>query len=412
MFANVVTLYRASGRPSLAGDRFSFLGPTNPQLDAAVSACEEVDPGFGRFADGPDYDGAGELDFTWSLSSNELGRFFSSVPDFIARCESIHRGEFPKNYYIAELDYFDGDSGEASIPELEKAGRFCELIRLLADLSLSGNLTAVAGRAAHMVFVKPASTGKPPVTVEIATRIEPRMLLVSAPDLDVLRDLLSPQSKGKVRTEEYKAAFRLAIADACAAETTEARFGALLDQWESVIQRFRYDVECIVDRMSFDVLRREIADAELTFVGRVNTSVVDNAAKFLGIPVSLVAVTTVFSGDSLSGDVLVCLGAVIVALVISGIAKATRFQLATTATAFGALLISMRDRAKAGGEVAGSIDELDRTFHRRCAFAKCVVATFQFMAWIPPWAALGIMAWKFPTPWVSNFLGTLLGFRP
>ena len=406
MFASVVELYRACGRPTLVGGRFSFQGAANQRLREAVSACEKLDPSFGHFSDGPDDEGGGNIDFTWSLSSNEQGRFYASVPDFVSRCESIHRGEFPEHFYIAELDYFDGEPSAAPVPGLKKIRDFCELIRLLASLSLSGNLTVAPGRPAHIVFVKPASSGTPPVTVEISTRIQPLMLDASAPDLDVLRDLLGDESKGKVRTEEYKAAFRLAVADACVDETSEdLRFSALLDKWGNVIQRFRYDVECIVDRLSFDALRREISDAELTFVGKVNTTVIDNATKFLGIPVSLAAVAAVLSGDSLSSDVLVCLGALVVALVISGVAKATRLQLETTTTAFEELVASMRKRVKAGGDVAGSIARLDLTYRQRYRFAKCVIGTFQSVAWVPPLIALGIIVWKFPAPWVIKLFG-------
>ena len=405
MFANVVALYRVSGRPILVGDRFSFLGVTAPALDDAIHACEHLDPGFGHFADGPDRIG-GETDFTWALSSNEAGRFYASIEDFIARCETVHRGEFPRHFYIVDLDYFSEESHAASPAQLQAIERLCELIGLLATLSVSGNLASAAGRPAHLLFVKPASSGAPPMTVELTTRIQLAMLEAPVPDVDVLRDLLGEQSQGKVRTEEYKAIFRLAIAGACADEPVEAaRFLVLVEKWAGILQRFRHDVECVVDRLSFDALRREITEAELTFVGKVNTSVVDNATKFLGIPVSMVAVAAVASSDSITNDILVCLGALIVALVVSGVSKATRLQLGTMTMAFDAALESMRDRAQTNGEVAGRLDTLATTYDRRRRFAVQVVVTFQALAWLPPWVALAVIAWKFPPPWVISLLG-------
>jgi len=406
MFANVVTLYRASGRPSLVGDRFSFLGAPTPALDDAIQACEHLDPGYGHFADGPDRSDE-DVDFTWALASNEAGRFYSSVDDFVARCETIHRGEFPRHFYIVDLDYFSEDPQATPIAQLQAVEHLCELIQLLAALSVSGNLAFAAGRPAHLLFVKPAASGAPPVTVELTTRIQLAMLAAPRPDMEVLRDLLGEQSQGKVRTEEYKAIFRLAIAGACAEEPSEvSRFALLVEKWGSILQRFRYDVECVVDRISFDALRREITDAELTFVGKVNTSVVDNATKFLGIPVSLVAVAAVASSDSIISDMLVCLGALIVALVVSGVSKATRLQLGTTTTAFNTALASMRDRSQASGDVADQLNILAKTYDRRRAFATQVVATFQVMAWLPPWVALAIIAWKFPPPWMISLYGS------
>lgn len=400
MFSHVVALYRASGCPSLVGDRFSYQGAPSPELEDAIRGCERLDPGFGHFADSPDrFDG--QIEFTWALASNEAGRFYASVDDFVARCETIHRGEFPNHFYIVDLDYCSEDPQTAPVVQLQAIERLCELIRLLAVLSVSGNLASAAGRPAHLLFVKPASSGAPPVTVELTTRIQAAMLAMPAPDLAVLRDLLGEQSQGKVRTEEYKAIFRLAIAGACADELSEVtRFAVLVEKWGSILQRFQHDVECVVDRLSFDALRREITEAELTFVGKVNTSVVDNATKFLGIPVSLVAVTAVVSSASLISDIVICLGALIVALVVSGVSKATRLQLGTTTTAFKAALAAMRDRAQANGEVANQLSELEATYGQRRMFALLVVATFQVVAWLPPWVALAIIAWKFPPTWM------------
>lgn len=405
MFANVVTLYRASGRPSLAGDRFSFLGVADPVLDDAIRACEHLDPGFGHFVDGPDR-ANGEVEFTWALASNEAGRFYLSVGDFVARCETIHRGEFPQHFYIADLDYFSEEPQAMPIAQMQAIERLCELIRLLAALSVSGNLASAAGRPAHLLFVKPASSGAPPVTIELTTRIHLVMLAAPAPDVEILRDLLGEQSQGKVRTEEYKAIFRLAIAGVCADEPSEgSRFAVLVEKWGSILQRFRHDVECVVDRISFDALRREITEAELTFMGKVNTAVVDNATKFLGIPVSLVAVAAVASSDSITSDILVCLGALIVALVVSGVSKAARLQLGTTSTAFNTALVSMRDRAQASGDVADQLNTLEKAYGRRRSFATQVVVTFQTLAWLPPWVALVIIGWKFPPPWLISLVG-------
>ncbi|MCM2992587.1 hypothetical protein M3581_05965 [Stenotrophomonas maltophilia] len=404
MFSDVVKLYRAAGMPLISGGRFSFEGPADELLKSAVQRCQELGAGFGHFADGPDYDGD-ELEFTWALAVNESGRFYGSVDDLVVRCESIHRGQFPENFYIAALDFFSGEELREEVRELLVLKKLCELIRLLSELSVSGDLAAEAGRPSHLVFVKPASSGSPPVTVEITTRIQAKMLEGDCPDLGVLSDLLTESGKGKVRTEEYKAIFRLAVAGACADEpTAEARFGVLLDHWGGVLRRFRYDVECLVDRISFEGLRREIVEAELNFVGRMNTAVVDNATKFLGIPISLVAVAAVVGGSSIGNDLLVCAGAVIVALVVSGVARAVRLQMATTTTAFEAALAGMRARASAGGGVSESLDDLEGTFRQRRTFASRVIGTFNTLAWVPPLLGVAVVIWKFPPLWLTQLL--------
>lgn len=397
MFADVVALYRAAARPAISGSRFTFMGYASPDLKDSVSKCEKLNAntGLGHFADGPDYENE-HLEFTWALSSNEHGRFYNSLIDFVDHCESIHRGHFPESFYIAELDYFSRETPSENTEELSKINCLCELIRLLGNLSIAGNLATQAGQSSHLIFVKPASSGSAPITVEVTTNIDQGILARPQPNLDVLRDLLSDEWSGKVRTEEYKAIFRLAIASACLqANLTEERFGVLLDQWDNILRQFRHDVECLVDRLSFEGLRREIIEAEINFVGRANTTIIENATKFLGIPISLVAVAAVAGGNSIGNDIIICAGSIIVTLVISGVSKAVRLQIETTTTAFDYTLKAMRNRATADGDIAESLNHLEKTYKERRKFAQTVIATFQVLAWLPPILSTGIILWKF-----------------
>jgi len=414
-FCSVIELYRASGKPGISANCISYEGVGSKKLAAALAACAHLDERFGRFGDGP-YLKGGNVEFSWSLGSNDSGGFYLSVDDFITRCESLHRGVVPDNFYLADLDFLctapvgpiDFSKGApdrfANAPvEIQKIDALCRLVRLLGDLSLAGSLLAEAGRPSHLVFVKPASSGAAPVTVEVVTRINQQMLTRDAMDLTVLADLLSKGESGKVRTEEYRAVFRLAIASIGAEESGASnRFFWIVEQWDRILARFSYDVECLVDRLSFEGLRREIVDTELAFVGRVNMSIVDNATKFLGIPLSLVALTTVLSSESISSDVVVCLGALLVSLVVSGVAKAVGYQLSSTATAFEGVLRNLRTRATGAGQVAGTLNHLQKTFSDRLAFARTAVATFHLLAWLPPCVGVALIAWKYPPGWFGT----------
>ncbi|HGM5514409.1 TPA: hypothetical protein ACKPYU_000675 [Stenotrophomonas maltophilia] len=420
-FHSVVELYRAAGRPNIIEDRFSFEGSGCDRLRSALDVCGSLDPRFGRFDDAP-YWHDGTIDFSWSLASNESGRFYLSVDDFVRRCESLHRGVVPGNFYIADIDHLssqsppnenscvsDQDKLAALPPMLGRVFQLCQLIRLLGELSLTGSVVSEAGKPSHLVFVKPASTGAAPLTVEVVTRISADMISDScAPDLLILTDLLGNQESGRVRNEEYRAVFRLAIANIGAEEiTTSSRFKWIVDNWERILARFRYDVECLVDRLSFEGIKREILDAELLFIGKINSSIVENAAKFLGIPLSLVALTTILSSNSASSDIVVCLGALLVSLIISGTAKAIGYQMGSIDSAFQGTLKSLRARAASDGEVSCKLDGLQETFLDRLRFAKRTVLTFRMLAWIPPCVGLALIAWKYPPEWLKNLMQLL-----
>ncbi|MFA0925146.1 hypothetical protein, partial [Xanthomonas fragariae] len=305
MFADVVALYRLADRPALQGHRFSYQGPLSAELVAVIDRCKLLPPDLGRFDDGPDVEND-EVDFTWALAANDSGRFYRSFDEFLTDCESIHRGEFPSNFYLLDSDFLsNGDEGHKQPPELVRLQSICELIRLLKRLSLSGDLAAIPGRPAHLIFVKAASGGSGPETLDLTTVVTSQMLDHAAPDLGLLKGLLEDDAKGKVRTEEYKALFRLGVADVLATEPDiEGRFAGLVARWPKVLERFAYDVQCVVDRLSFDGILRDIADAELNFFGKLNGLVVDNATKFLGIPISLAAIAALVSRQSLTQDLL------------------------------------------------------------------------------------------------------------
>ncbi|OOW79075.1 hypothetical protein Xclt_18495 [Xanthomonas axonopodis pv. clitoriae] len=403
MFSDVVALYRLAGRPALQGHRFSYQGPITPELSAIIERCKQLSLDFGHFDDGPDVE-SDEVDFTWALAANDSGRFYRSFDEFLTDCESIHRGDFPSNFYLLDSDFLSNcGEGHEQPPELGRLQSLCEMIQLLKRLSVSGDLAAIPGRPAHLIFVKTASGGLAPETLDLTTRITRQMLYHPALDLGLLKDLLEEDAKGKVRTEEYKALFRLGVADVLATESDiEGRFAALVQRWPKVLERFAYDVQCVVNRLSFDGILRDIADAELNFFGKLNGLVVDNATKFLGIPISLAAIAALVSRQSLTQDLLVCIGALVVALVISGVVKSGRFQLDSTTNAFDELAKRLSGRAKPDGDVAQRINEFKRAYDKRKQFARRVIVAFHVLGWTPIAFAVLIFIASYPPWWLEK----------
>ncbi|HHW4679747.1 MAG TPA: hypothetical protein ACQGQH_10070 [Xylella sp.] len=170
------------------------------------------------------------------MAANSAGRFYAFFNDFLDRCDSIHRGEFPEIFYLVESDYRAGEP-ESSVPhELAPLRIICELIQLLTKLSLGGDLLSMSPRPAQL-----------------------------------LKDLLKPEAEHTVRNEEYKAMLRLAMADEIVGETApQDRFHTLVERWQKMMERFQYDVQCLVDGLSFESLRIEMIEAELNFFGKIN----------------------------------------------------------------------------------------------------------------------------------------------
>ncbi|MFA0949169.1 hypothetical protein [Xanthomonas fragariae] len=92
----------------------------------------------------------------------------------------------------------------------------------------------------------------------------------------------------------------------------------------------------------------------------------------------------------------------IVALVISGVARSSRFQLESTTKAFDGLAKRLSGRAKPEGEVAERIGEFKRAYGRRKRFARRVIMAFHVLGWTPiVLAALVFMA-SYPPSWLGK----------
>lgn len=393
MFADVVTLYREAERPALDAGRFAFVGVATASLRAAISRCESLGDTFGRFEDGPDWSGD-SVEFSWIVSANEHGRFFENVSDLVDRSQSLSQGKRPQNFYLIEEDYF---STEADVPEqLEHAYELCELVQHLGSISLSADVSP-STHPKEIIFVIPAGEKAPPRTLTLLTRLDSSALSVGPLDLAPLRRLVAGDASNALHSHELRGLFRLAIADAVGrAPTSEKAFLFLVKNWPEVLEKYSFDVDCYLSNFSFEKVRLEIAQMELDFSSRLSSVLGDSAAKFLALPVPIAVLAAIYKVDGVVESYLLFFGSFVIVMLFSGLIYNQLLQLNRIGHSYDVITDQFNKKSKSYPEsITTRLREVQRGVSRQRSFLLRILRILRIIAWIPIFASLALLAWKF-----------------
>lgn len=409
MFRDVVELYRACERPELAGGSFSFEGASSARLSRAIDACGQLGEQFGRFAEPPENEQDGGVSLTWNLAANEHARFYETISALVNASTRPSQGVPPTAYYLIDDNYAVGETpAPESVVRLE---RLVTLIQCLARISQP--ITTSALDPLSLIFVIPAEEKTPPRTIQLETRVTEAT--VSAADINIgaLQRLVDAAGGEQLHVEERTSLFRLAVADVLGDVPSEqSAFTYLIAHWTEVIAKYQYDVDAYISRFSFDKIRKEIAQTELDFVTKIQSVVGESSSKLLGLPLSLAAVIGIYHASALIESMLLCFGALLIALIFSAFTENQRLQLQQVDHAFETVFDPLIERVKSlPSAIAVRLNEAQQAFARQLRFSRRALLAIRILAWIPVLLAVAATAYKFNDPfrdYVSQLATQLL----
>ncbi|SOO08680.1 hypothetical protein [Xanthomonas citri] len=392
MFQSVVRLYRAAGRPSLEEGAFSYEGEASA-VASEIQECLMLDRKLGYFEDGPE-EGGGQASFTWKLSSNEFGRFYADVYDFIEGSEVLSSGGTPENYYLKQEDILGGV--DKPTPELASALHLGRLIGGLLKLSL--NTVSLSASTKKLLFVLPASGDAGPKTFEIDTRITRACLAAPTPDISIL-EALFPEEEGRLHINEHRQLFRVALTSVLAKRQLEARepvFQYLVYSWSDVVKTYELNAECYVQKFSFEKLRGEVARIELDYATRMSAVLGDSSGKMLALPLSIGGLAAVWLADDVWSASGLCLGMLLVSLLLSGVLHNQRLASKRVEAGFNLSLSDVQSAsAKHPPALQTAILDAKKGFGDQLAFLRKVHMVVHPLAWFPTLVALGMVVLRF-----------------
>lgn len=398
MFSSVVQLYRICERPLLEGGVFRYSGPDSPALQAAIRGCESLPGHLGRFDEDPEAERDDRVTLSWLCASNEHGRFYRDVGELVEESQSVHRGTLPSAFYLVDNDYLVGEPDPPML--LTRLERICELIRLLEQLTGTGNSVTDTGRGKTLLLVLPAGEKSPPKTLQMKTFIDHSAL--AAPELPLadLKALVATSTDGALHVEERRSIFRLALADVAASAPHGAQlFSHVIEQWDEVLGKYRHDVDCYISNFSFDKLRTELANIQTDFSAKLTKVMGDTTSRFLALPVPYVALAGILTIEDMLSSYLLFLGGLVVVLLYSATVHNQFLELGRTESAFNLVLGRLIKKARQGStEIVKPIQDAEHAFHAQRRFLRRTLIGIRFIAWLPIAGGLALLAYRFNAP--------------
>jgi len=391
MFDIVVQLYRESGSPKLegGGSVFSYSGIPSEALLEVFHKAQSLPKHLGAFLE--DDEDNGTISFKWSLAESNTNRIYEDVSDFVIRTPSLSRGEVPSDYYIGSIEYRAGDEISDHELQLVESGR--ELISLLASLTDHRLEETIVAGAAVLTFIAPADAGKAPKTIRLTTRISIGILKLPAPDLKVLKDLLSDDVKLQLHIEERKSIFRIAVSEMLrSGKQGGDAFEGLIQIWPEVLVKYRHDLDCYIYGYSFDKLRREIATAELEYTTKLGGVLKDFSGKLYGLPISFAALIPLATPKVMAEVLLIIGGMILLSLIISSVIWNQRIEMTRIKHSYTTIFDQFNKK------ISDYPVELQRSLmaakdgveKQRKLLSRTLFISY-FLSWIPPFAGIAVM---------------------
>ena len=342
MFSNVVALYRAMGAPAIEGGVVSYGGLPTPEITAALQACKDLQPEFGKIQHHEVFEG-GAVEIELRLPTNESGRFYLSVSD-LARNGALGKGQFPQNVYVVDLGWADFD---ASAPtQIKELRRVCRLIELLALLAIGVDKDS-SPDTYNLFFALPPDGAKPPRTFLLPTQVDEHVLGHELRHMSLLEEILNRKNENKAHLSERKLMIRMAIASVIEKfESEPNHFLVVVREWKEVLATYRANLQTYVYSFSFEKARRELAQAEIDYGTKLSGVLGDIAGKMLALPVSFAGWVVLNNTTSAFEEFVLVLGLIVVSLVLLAILHNQMLQTNRLLHSFNVVFDEFKDKIK------------------------------------------------------------------
>lgn len=342
MFSHVVALYRALGSPAIEEGVIRYEGRPTFDIINALDMCDGLPAAYGKF----EYrsEEAGVLDIEFRLPSNESGRFYNTLGEFVVRNGSLGKGRFPSNVYIVELGWADCDDSAPS--EIKALRRVCRLIELLALLAVGVDKDSNPD-GYNLFFALPPDGTKPPRTFLLHTQVDVKVLDYELNHLSLLEEILNRKNENKAHLSERKLMLRMAVASVIEKfENEPSLLLVVVREWREVLSTYRANLQTYVYNFSFERVRREVAQAEIDYGTKLSGVLGDIAGKMLALPISLAGLVALEKTTSRFEAFIIVIGLAVVSVVLLAVLQNQMLQVERLLHSFNVIFDDFKDKIK------------------------------------------------------------------
>lgn len=394
VFEKVVALYREAGRPPIHGGQFAYKGRSTPLLLELINDCRDLDEQYGRITYERINDVNGTIEIEFMLPASDFAGFYESFDEFIKATPSLGHGRTPESIYIINEDWSSTDA--INNESFEKIQKICKLIRNLTKIVTAADEKSSSSHI-NLIVAVPADNGKPPKTLTIATKFEPKSLEAQLKHLSLIDQLANPKNESKLHLEERKSILILAISEIIngATETEKAySFTYIISHWNELLDTYWKNFQTYIHGFSFDKVKKDLAQAELDYGTKLSAAFSDIGGKLLALPVSLGALVILSKATSPVEVASTAFGIVMVSIIFTGILINQWLNISRLNSSLSIVLSQIDKRLGTYPKnLQTLLENAKAEIRKQQAFIKVTLILFIALSWTPT-AGMIIMKWE------------------
>lgn len=393
MFAKVVQLYRALGKPIVIHNSFSYEGSLTAEQIVAINEVAQLPSHFGYFRTnrltGTNYD------IEYSLPASEHGAFYSDIKEFIDLTPSLNFGSIPNEFYIVDLDYYSNDSSQPEV--IAQLRALCQFIKALSELAAEGgSVQPDFTNDNRLLFVLAADGKSPAKTLAVPVRISFDLLGAKLAHARILELIVSDTKKNGIHMEERRAIMRMAIAEVLSPiDDSDAIFKVLVTQWRKVLAKYHHNLLAFINQYSFEKVRKEIATAQVDHATKLSAVLGDIGAKLLALPVSFATIVLLRKASTVEEFWVIFAGMVTVSVIFLVLLLNQWMQVERIRNSFD-LIFGQYDDNAFPKKLRVPIASAKRNIRRQYVILAVTFLIFSLLAIVPAIAA--IVIWHVAVP--------------
>ncbi|CAI8710735.1 Magnesium transporter [Pseudomonas chlororaphis] len=392
---NVVSLYRAAGRPVVEGGKFK--GEVTYSSCTLLSELHNAPQNHGRFSEliidkteilpeEPIPSKWVSAEFTWILASNTNSKFYDNLDELI---KFTGKGEIPSTYYIISNNY---SSFETPTAEIQQITNICKLIKnlsIIADYHDEKN----DSNSFNLIFTQHEGDTKSKTTA-VKTRITRNSL---RPVNTTLLDSLASEDESIDSHHQAKTyTFKSSIVEFCDHIPPENRFENLILEWDSFLKLYNNNLSTYLSGFSFHKAKKEVATAQMSVAEQLSKITSETTGKVLSIPISFAAVIAIVKLNSLIESVLAALGLLILSLITTASITNQKNQLSRLISSRTITFTAFQGKANSyPDELNKDISNASKALIANEKYLDKTLSWYQVACWLPTIFATAIIIYYF-----------------
>ncbi|EPD2789121.1 TPA: hypothetical protein JLF73_003734 [Escherichia coli] len=392
----VVDLFRKSKTPHFDGVKFSasidyttdikMLLTTMLDDNFNEGSFDEIEIDGCEIYDGNDLPNSGTtLTYSFKVARRSAERFYASKREFI-EINTLRKGVMPKNYYIAESDFYSYDAQKPDyIMTIEK---ICQLISCLSNIAHFHDTKSDRNTSFYrLVFVLHSESKS--TTAVIETNLTEEVLDIEDLNINLIANLSKSDASKDNHYLEKLNTFRNTLIEYIS--KTNGSFINIIKNWNDINELYSNNLAVYMSAFSFHKTRKEIADAEIDYADKISKVVSEIANKALAIPVSLVAAISIFQMTGELVSIVAFLGILLTSIITYLVAVSQKRQLERIIHAKDTLFDTMMNRlSEEQNELKLRLQIAQIELNKNEVFCIRVLDLMRCLSWMP--TCVGILA--------------------